>query len=934
MSNEQEIRVLDLVAEALAIDLTDRAQWLREQCGDDPSLLSEVESLLGFNDDAAELLHTSDNQTVGLRTATLDASAVPEAWALFRQGDRLGDYEIKRPIGAGGMGIVYEALQISLNRIVALKVLPAHLSGSQTALTRFQREVEAAARLQHDNIVAVHTTGREDGNSFYAMELIDGPALSDVLTDLRHNPLPELQSTDTDAKNDSSDSARRAHAGWLAAVDNSDSANVRAEKAADSSDPARPSRNYFEIVAEMLASVADGLEYAHRNEIVHRDIKPSNLLLSSDGRLHISDFGLARIMAEPSVTQTGDIVGTPFYMAPEQISSDVGQIDGRTDIYALGATLYEMLTLQPPYPGTSRDEVLAKIRLEELVRPSKINKRVPLDMETICLQALAKEPARRYQTAGEMAEDLRRYAAHWPIKARRSGILDRGMKWCRRHQAMTASLLVAGFLGLMATFLAYRTYESSREKDIAEQQRDDVEARASRMERAVIRAHQTEQERVFEAALVAAMQGDQEAAEAAVDRAEQLGASPERLLILSAQSALVRGELDWSIKELEDAIEISPNNFAANALLAEAFARIDKWKHSRDLLEKVNALEPQSTEDLILKGRMQSFHDPIVAEQTLDEAIAIDKKNVAARLIRGTIRAKATHTNVDADSAERALADFRQAAIFSDETTYLLGELLGVNLTAASAYEAQGDTSKRQKHLNEAAMLADKLAAYPNDFQARRWRAFYYEQVDDLDSAIEEWQAIQKRRIGFVVMALYRAGRFDEALAACDSYRAATGTSDFCHSFTMAAIADSAEQLIADFRFDRQIAWNHAPARRSLHYLWSLAGKPDRATAEVRQLGIDDKTAVTERDLFAYVCEETTADEYLSRSSGSRYAQAKAHLAIGLRHLSFGQRDIARDHFQRAVDRRMNYEFSTAIARALLTQLERSPSWPAWIDQE
>ncbi|MGI9429793.1 MAG: serine/threonine-protein kinase, partial [Bythopirellula sp.] len=457
MPDGQDPRLLDLVAEALAIHPAKRADWLQESCGDDPALQAEVESLLGFNDDADGLLQLSDAAATNVRSVSLlSPNGTGEVVGTLQQGDQLGDYQIERQIGAGGMGIVYQANQMSLNRSVALKVLPVYLRNSSNALARFRREVEAAARLQHDNIVAVHTTGDDGGNSYYAMELIDGPTLSEVLAGLRHDPIPDLQmSTPFQRAKHPENSVSKKRPAWLTTLLTAESSAGAAATHADSPASVRPGGNYFEVVANLLAEVADGLDFAHGNQIVHRDIKPSNLLLSEDGRLHISDFGLARIMAEPGVTQSGDFVGTPFYMAPEQISSDKGEIDGRTDIYALGATLYELLTLRPPFPGASRDEVLAKISREEPIPPKRINKRVPRDLETICLQALEKDPSRRYQTAGQLAEDLRRFGAHWPISAKRSGIAVRSAKWCRRHPSMAASILVAGSLGFIATALAY-----------------------------------------------------------------------------------------------------------------------------------------------------------------------------------------------------------------------------------------------------------------------------------------------------------------------------------------------------------------------------------------------------------------------------------------------------------------------------------------------
>ena len=185
----------------------------------------------------------------------------------------------------------------------------------------------------------------------------------------------------------------------------------------------------------MIADVADALEHAHKAGVVHRDVKPSNLLLSPDGRLSVTDFGLARVLEEPGMTVSGEFVGTPAYMSPEQIAAGRLPLDHRTDVYSLGATLYELLTLEPPFRGKSREQVLAQIVQKEPRPPRKLNKRVPVDLETICLKALEKDPDRRYQTAGAMAEDLRRYVNRFAIAARRVGPLGRMRKWVRgiRH---------------------------------------------------------------------------------------------------------------------------------------------------------------------------------------------------------------------------------------------------------------------------------------------------------------------------------------------------------------------------------------------------------------------------------------------------------------------------------------------------------------------
>src|SRR5262249_14319238 len=216
--------------------------------------------------------------------------------------------------------------------------------------------------------------------------------------------------------------------------------------------------HYFDTVAGIIADVADALEHAHTNDVIHRDINPSNLLLPSSGRLSINDFGLARMLEQPGMTMTGEFVGTPAYMSPEQIAAGRAPLNHRTDIYSLGATLYELLTLQRPFMGERRDEVIAQIMHKEPKSPRRINRKVPVDLETICVKALEKDPDRRYQTAGGMAEDLRRYVNRFAISARRTGPVQRLVKWVKRRPAVAASLgcvLIAVCLMLAFAYQAH-----------------------------------------------------------------------------------------------------------------------------------------------------------------------------------------------------------------------------------------------------------------------------------------------------------------------------------------------------------------------------------------------------------------------------------------------------------------------------------------------
>lgn len=347
---------------------------------------------------------------------------------------QLGDFLIERRLGCGGMGVVYQAHQLSLNRRVALKVLPSGLIGNTSAIERFHREARAAAKLRHPNIVTIHAEGIEQGVCYFAMEMIDGQSLDEIIGELRslRNTAEECRDTDSGQIGTSSCILQ------------------------DCGSP----REYFDTVARLAAEVADALAYAHNEGIIHRDVKPSNLILSSNGRLVLLDFGIARICQEQDMTVTGSFVGTPRYMSPEQIRSDTQGPDQRSDVYALGVTLYELLTLQPLFDGQNREQVISQILNKEPVRPRQIDRHIPVDLETICCKAIEKEPQRRYDTAADLAEDLRRYVNGRVIRARPPGATDRLVKLIRRRKiaaVLAVCLLVAtGF----AVTIAWEHYST------------------------------------------------------------------------------------------------------------------------------------------------------------------------------------------------------------------------------------------------------------------------------------------------------------------------------------------------------------------------------------------------------------------------------------------------------------------------------------------
>jgi serine/threonine protein kinase/WD40 repeat protein len=357
----------------------------------------------------------------------------------------LGEFRIVREIGRGGMGIVYEAEQISLRRRVALKTLPFAALFDARRLARFKNEAQAAAQLHHPHIVPVHAIGVDRDIHYYAMQYVDGQTLAELIHELRHERKllvePPIQSQAPAAAE-----ATTANETVGLAEDPTATSEIAARQRPDFVRLANS--DYFRHVARLITQAAQALDYAHHHGILHRDVKPANLMLDRDGELWVTDFGLARIRQSVPATVTGERIGTLRYMSPEQAAGSK-LLDERTDVYSLGATLYELLTLQPIFVDDDSQKLLHAVLHESPARPRKLEPHVPRDLETIVLKATAKDRSERYGSAAELAADLERFVDRRPVRARRSPLSQRTARWAARNPAIASLMLLVAFSALV-----------------------------------------------------------------------------------------------------------------------------------------------------------------------------------------------------------------------------------------------------------------------------------------------------------------------------------------------------------------------------------------------------------------------------------------------------------------------------------------------------
>jgi tetratricopeptide (TPR) repeat protein len=682
---------------------------------------------------------------------------------------------------------------------------------------------------------------------------------------------------------------------------------------------------YFDTVARMMAEVADALDYAHAQGVIHRDIKPSNLLLSPVGRLSMNDFGLARMLEQPGMTVSGEFVGSPMYMSPEQIAVGRAPLDHRTDVYSLGATLYELLTLHPPFQGVRRDQVIAQIIGKEPRPPRSINRRIPPDLETICLKMMEKDPDKRYQTAGSVAEDLRRYVNRFAISARRVGPVGRVVRWAKRNRAVAAALCGLLLLGLLAGVFAYREHRSEQ------------------------RALEERRQHAVERAMLIAMSGDLDGAEKAIAEAEVLGASHGSVRMIRGQLALHRGDAHKAVEHLEQAVKLLPRSVAAYSLLAEAYMGDDQWdRYEIIFIDDIEKLPVVSPEDYLFKGHAESLYDPARGLEDLNEAIRRQNSTIA-RVLRAEARSYVAQDTGNVDMAQSGIDDAVAAKNMMPGNPRVIATELLAHLVALGVFRDAGEKDRAAASLRQAGRDAQELEGFPALPMSYGCRQLY------LNLAGQEEEAHEVARKGYqeaenagtrslYAVSLYERGDFDKALQVIERVGGPGEVSGrdaklagvaWIQPFILAELPDGPSRALQACRVNSKlftkgyaVIWNQA----TLLFL----GKREEAMAANRELrnhgerltGLNRAHQLRILDCWGG---GISAEEFLKAEAGSKRNQCEAHFYVALDRLAQGDRAAAREHFQEALATRVfgfiEYEWS----RLFLKRMDQDPTWPSWI---
>ncbi|MCR9199572.1 MAG: serine/threonine protein kinase [Planctomycetaceae bacterium] len=596
----------------------------------------------------------------------------------------LGDYRLRKRIGRGGMGVVYEAEQLTLQRRVAVKVLPFAAALDDRRLQRFRHEAMSAAALHHPHIVPVFLVGHENATHFYVMQLIDGQSLAELMARQQHSRSPDRDGASSLEMPDQPNEASRqteTSPGHAAFTHHDGSA----EK--------------FRQLARLFAPIADALEHAHETGIVHRDVKPSNLLLDHAGKLWLTDFGLAMRADGQALTMTGDVVGTLKYMSPEQILGNRSTVDHRSDVYSLGLSLYELLAQRPAFPATRRAALMQQISHAAPQPLRSVNRFLPKDLCTIVEKAIAREPQDRYQTAAAFAEDLRRFAAGSQVTARRPTLKRRLTLWAQRHYKAVTIGVVTGLLmlaGLTVGNIALAAEQRRTQTALADSRELLQEYHTTlRDVSSVINRHQ-----LYDQPVYAAMIGD---------FADALSTHSRILQQLAQDNPVVRRSLLDHLRSVAVASWKSGDQPTARRLYQQV-----RWLAERSVLHSRKQLDQKATRTTVnawlaameALGNAERYaeFDDTDGRERFDQAIALARKRLPADPDGASLRywlgfLQAERVRLYAVDPQARMAGFRNAA----------------------------DNLRRSEELKASAVTRRRLARVLKQIHAPRFREEKYE---------------------------------------------------------------------------------------------------------------------------------------------------------------------------------------------------------------
>jgi serine/threonine protein kinase len=933
--NPESLSEEDIFAAAFKLNSPeDRMDYLRQVCRDDDqieriqSLLKEGDPEASFLEKGPAALQKDDNRPPGL----------PE---------RIGDFEILGELGRGGMGVVYRSRQCSLNRLVALKVLSSGLGLTTKAIMRFKLEAEAAAKLHHTNIVPIYWTGEEKRVPYYAMELIDGPSLDRVIKQLRApaDASGNISDVETSVDQHVPDWVRETLiSSSTEAADISTGADT---SSLDSSASFGPEGSWYDNLAKMMADVADALAHAHDQGIVHRDIKPANLLLSSDGRLSINDFGLARMLEQPGMTMTGELMGSPMYMSPEQITAGRLPLDHRTDIYSLGASLYELLTLTPPFPGQQRDQVLSQVIHKDPPKPRSINPRIPRDLETICLKAMEKDPDRRYQTAEQMAKDLRCFVNRHAISARRTGPVERAIRWARKNKALTAMASLTLVIGVVSGVFWYTSTNATRElvenNQALEGKKQELADENQRLQR----------EQAIEEALKKTLSGRFSESLNSIKVAITHGADPSWEPMLQSQQDLSEGKGTDALNKIKDVVQKDPSNLTAKWMLVSAYWSNGQAGLTYATLEEIIGKYPDRPLERLFAAQALSMFEPAEALKLLNDMLSENPQLTYARVARANITIFQAMNEKDGkiNRIQQAFNDLQAATIIleeeqEDDANVLFSYTrLYAHLTAFYLYQKMDKNAEAEQHLKDARNDVRVLEENSNSFRAAFLRMYYYQFNQDFGGMYDVMQDVIKYG--------YRGWVADPFWATCYmNPQWAVWKPEWEDSGPLQLLQRMPHQDDEYVAFTRMIFRleeaadpydvemiyrNYCTQRKSGSHFQNPLGLLLTGQRTVsKQLARDWlETNSPEEPGFAHFSNQYRAgkigkQEFIDRAGRVERDLVTALYLIGLQELAAGKRQAALAAFKDATSTTLFHWTQFNWSRAFADRLEKDEAWPHW----